>query len=73
MKVFGLQVVVLRNIGGRHLDEFTRRVLPFIMENKLAMQVNLLGRNGKRAFCDTNLLKIFMVYFVLGVIADLYR
>ena len=58
MKFFGVQVVVLRNIGGRHLNEFTRNVMPFIMENKLAMQVNLLGRNGKRAFCDTKLLKL---------------
>ena len=39
-----LQVICLSNIGGRHIDEFTRRVMSFLMANDLAMQFNMFGR-----------------------------
>lgn len=59
-----LQVVVLRNISGLRNDEFTRRVM-YVMVNNLAMQYNLFGRNGKRAFTQSSLFDIFYSKFYI--------
>ena len=53
-----LQVVV-QNISGLRIDEFTHRVTSYVMVNNLAMQYNLFGRNGKRAFTQSCLFDIF--------------
>ena len=50
-KVF--KILVLRDIGGRNIDEFVRHAMPFMMTNNLAMQYNMTGRKGKRSFSDT--------------------
>ena len=49
------QVLVLGDIGGRNLEETTKRTLKFVMSNTLALRFNLMGRNEKRAFETTAL------------------
>ena len=54
-----LQVICLSNIGGRHIDEFTCRVMAFLMANDLAMKYNKFGRNEKEAFKKCGLFEVF--------------
>ena len=69
-----LQVVNLRNIGGLRIDEFTRRVMPYVMVNNLAMQYNLFGRNRKRAFTQSCLFDIFYSkFYILYRSCAIYR
>ena len=60
-----LQDVVLRNIGGLRINEFTRCVMSYVMVNNSAMQYNLFGRNRKRAFTQSCSFDIFYSKFYI--------
>ncbi|XP_076849015.1 uncharacterized protein LOC143497116 [Brachyhypopomus gauderio] len=52
-------VCVLSEIGGRTVDEATRRMMAFLMANELACQYNFVGRHGKRQFQGLRLFEVF--------------
>lgn len=54
-----LQVVVLRDVGGLSLEEFTRRVMRSLMTTVVAKLYNIHGSNGKQAFMDSCLFNLF--------------
>ena len=62
---FSLKNCVGALIGGLHIDECTGRVMSYVMVNNLAMQYNLFGRNGKRAFTQSCLFDIFYSKFYI--------
>lgn len=43
-------VALLGDIGGRTLEETTRRIMHHVMSNDLAFNFNVCGRQGKRPF-----------------------
>ncbi|KAG2471018.1 CNFN protein, partial [Polypterus senegalus] len=45
-----IPVSVLSEMGGRTVDEATRRMMAFLMIKDLACQYNFVGRHGKRQF-----------------------
>ncbi|XP_076875471.1 uncharacterized protein LOC143525422 isoform X2 [Brachyhypopomus gauderio] len=51
-------VSVLGDIGGRSIDECTRRMMAFLMTNGLALGYNLMGRHGKREFRSLHLFNV---------------
>ncbi|CAI5640012.1 uncharacterized protein LOC112843927 [Oreochromis niloticus] len=53
-------VAVVAEIGGSTVDEATRKMMAFIMDNALSRQYNFVGRHGKREFRG---LKIFEVLY----------
>lgn len=53
-----VQVMVLKDLGGRTLEEIVRRLMKFVLNNELAMQLNVCGRFGKVAFGPTRLFGI---------------
>ncbi|CAM4569479.1 unnamed protein product [Leuciscus chuanchicus] len=58
---FHKQVVgVVAEIGGRTVDEATRRMMAFLLDHSLSRQYNYFGRHGKREFRG---LKLFEVVY----------
>lgn len=53
-------VTVVAEIGGSTIDEATRRMMAFIMDNALSREYNFVGRHGKREFRG---LKLFEVLY----------
>ncbi|XP_038126614.1 uncharacterized protein LOC119773626 [Cyprinodon tularosa] len=53
-------VAVVAEIGGSTVDEATRRMMAFIMDNPLSREYNFIGRHGKREFRG---LKLFEVLY----------
>uniref|UniRef100_UPI00358EE34C uncharacterized protein isoform X2 n=1 Tax=Myxine glutinosa TaxID=7769 RepID=UPI00358EE34C len=51
-------VHVLGDLGGRTLDECTRRTMQFVISTGLSMKINLHGRNGKKAFGPSHLFEV---------------
>ncbi|KAJ3581031.1 hypothetical protein NHX12_019094 [Muraenolepis orangiensis] len=43
------------DIGGTSLDDATRRMMPYLLSNDLAVQFNLHGRHSKRKFREMRL------------------
>ena len=41
---------MVAKIGGTTIDEATRRMMAFLMENELARQYNFVGHHGKHEF-----------------------
>lgn len=50
----------MAEIGGSTVDEATRRMMAFIMDNPLSREYNFIGRHGKREFRG---LKLFEVLY----------
>ncbi|XP_039536305.1 uncharacterized protein LOC120484925 [Pimephales promelas] len=53
-------VDVVAEIGGRTVDEATRRMMAFLLDHPLSRQYNFVGRHGKREFGG---LKLFEVVY----------
>ncbi|XP_071400917.1 hemicentin-2-like isoform X2 [Centroberyx affinis] len=51
-------VSIIRDIGGATLDEAIQRIMAFLMTNDLALQYNLAGCHGKRAFETLRLFEV---------------
>lgn len=49
------QVAMVGDIGGTSLDDATRRMMPYLLSNDLAVQFNLHGRHSKRKFREMRL------------------
>nr|XP_023679168.1 uncharacterized protein LOC111849999 [Paramormyrops kingsleyae] len=56
---FKNMVCVVSEIGGRTVDEATRRMMAYLMSNELACQYNYVGRHGKRQFQGLRLFEVF--------------
>ncbi|XP_072567606.1 uncharacterized protein [Paramormyrops kingsleyae] len=52
-------VSFLGDIGGRSVEEATRRVMSFILTNDLALKFNFVGRHGKLQFGTLRLFDVF--------------
>ncbi|KAJ3585407.1 hypothetical protein NHX12_014126 [Muraenolepis orangiensis] len=48
-------VAMVGDIGGTSLDDATRRMMPYLLSNDLAVQFNLHGRHSKRKFREMRL------------------
>ncbi|KAJ3611405.1 hypothetical protein NHX12_021420 [Muraenolepis orangiensis] len=49
------RVAMVGDIGGTSLDDATRRMMPYLLSNDLAVQFNLHGRHSKRKFREMRL------------------
>lgn len=52
-------------IGGKSLDDATRRMMAFLMSNELALQFNLFGHHGKNKFRELRLFNVVYGKFQL--------
>ncbi|XP_063076391.1 bromodomain-containing protein 4-like [Engraulis encrasicolus] len=52
-------IAAVADIGGATVDGATRRMMAFLLEQKLAQEYNFLGRNGKRSFKPLKLFEVF--------------
>ena len=50
-----VQVSVIADVGGRSLNETVQRSMQHMPSTNLALQFNVFGRHGKRAFGTTSL------------------
>ncbi|KAJ8046375.1 hypothetical protein HOLleu_05025 [Holothuria leucospilota] len=48
----------LSDLGGRTVQEATKRMMAYLMENSIALQINFIGRNNKVAFGKTKLFEV---------------
>ncbi|XP_026035429.1 uncharacterized protein LOC113029036 isoform X3 [Astatotilapia calliptera] len=55
-------VAVVAEIGGSTVDEATRRMMAFIMDNALSRQYNFVGRHGKREFRGLKIFEVLYAY-----------
>lgn len=55
------------DIGGRTLDELTRRVMKFAFKTELAIKFNVSGANGKKAFSNTRLFEAVNGKYILPI------
>ena len=50
-----IQVKVLMPIGGENMKKTVRRLLAFMFSNKVAREINWMGKGGKMAFLKLKL------------------
>ncbi|XP_076748382.1 uncharacterized protein LOC101486720 isoform X2 [Maylandia zebra] len=55
-------VAVVAEIGGSTVDEATRRMMAFIMDNALSRQYNFVGHHGKREFRGLKIFEVLYAY-----------
>lgn len=58
----------MSDLGGRTVDEATRRMMGYVFTNPLSLQFNLIGRHGKRAFGTSRVFQlVYRKYSILFV------
>lgn len=61
--VFHIKVHYLGSIGGKDVNETTRRILRTLFENSVASRMNFVGCNGKTPLQHTKLLRCIIGWF----------